>query len=736
MRSREELLKALEHTDAGFRHSALNALGEIDEEWVFPYIINMLGDSDWRIRKATVEILVNKPLFREIQPIIDALRDGDNAGRRNAALETLIQIGPSVIDFLIPLIDDKDDDFRKFIVDIIGEIGGSRAVPSLLKFLEDSDDNVCSAAVEYLGKIGDVRAIEPLLQLIDKKNFWLTYTIIVALGNIKNPRIIPHLIKLLPEETLQLPILTALGRLPILKDVEFIIPFLKHPSINLRNIALKSVIQIGETAASAFYIDKKSKDFVPKLLRQNGDTEWDDFLLDCLRASDFDLKRAAIISLGWQKTLKSQEMLLKLLADERLSNESWMSLYSMRPEIIPFLIDNLENEDERIRVSLSQILGEIGDISAEKSLIKRLTDDVGHVRSSAAKALKKLNSRNAVPYLVKMLNDKYDDVREVAVNTLVSLEYPEIINEVIHLINDKNILIREAAVKVYCKLSGEEQFEKLLFLLKSESPIIRKEVVKKLKDFPIEVAVEPILLALTDEHPDVRIAASYSLAEFTTSTVFEGLVRALNDDNIWVVTAVINSLGRIRNPKSIPYLLSMLEDPRLVIQIAAINSLSFYPEQHVVSIISEKLKEPKSDLEVRRTAALVLGKLSFPSVIPLLLEALNDKDWNFRYSVIEALSYFCDERLNKPLLDILMDTEESALIRYAAIKALANNHNSVVVKYLIKILLDNQEKVVEEAFVVLKKIRKSYKKLLIQEHKDKKNYYNWLLDYLIEYLEE
>ena len=56
-------------------------------------LVERLGDASWRVRKAAVERLTAFPdASGPVRALIAALADGENPGRRNAAVEALVAL--------------------------------------------------------------------------------------------------------------------------------------------------------------------------------------------------------------------------------------------------------------------------------------------------------------------------------------------------------------------------------------------------------------------------------------------------------------------------------------------------------------------------------------------------------------------------------------------------------------------------------------------------------------------
>lgn len=163
-RDRVSVLRDLESEDEETRRLAVERAFGLEPEEVVARLVERLGDSSWRVRKAAVERLGAWPDGDAIAAaLIQALADGDNPGRRNAAVDALVQSGSSAVPRLLAEISTGDDDVRKFIVDVLAGIGDARALPALVERLGDEDVNVAAAAADALGALGGSDAISALL---------------------------------------------------------------------------------------------------------------------------------------------------------------------------------------------------------------------------------------------------------------------------------------------------------------------------------------------------------------------------------------------------------------------------------------------------------------------------------------------------------------------------------------------------------------------------------------------
>jgi len=86
--------------------------------------------------------------------VLDLLRS-DDAGLRNAAIETLQEMGEAVTPLIEELLADPDSDVRIFAMNILISLNSPRVPEIALKVIaSDPHVNVCAAAVDVLAEAG------------------------------------------------------------------------------------------------------------------------------------------------------------------------------------------------------------------------------------------------------------------------------------------------------------------------------------------------------------------------------------------------------------------------------------------------------------------------------------------------------------------------------------------------------------------------------------------------------
>ena len=119
------------------------------------------------------------------------------------------------------------------------------------------------------------------------------------------------------------------------------------------------------------------------------------------------------------KEKKDVEGLIKALRFERdkgvdLIRDAVEALGKIGEPAVEPLIQALKDEDDGVRWSAAEALGEIKDARAVKPLVKALKDKYWYVRKQAAYALGDIGDARAVEPLIEALKDDEEEVREAA----------------------------------------------------------------------------------------------------------------------------------------------------------------------------------------------------------------------------------------------------------------------------------------------------------------------------------
>ncbi|MFZ3208083.1 MAG: HEAT repeat domain-containing protein, partial [Geobacteraceae bacterium] len=290
METLQSLADKLESPDEETRRLTVVGLGGYPLEQVKCLLFQGLGDGSWRVRKEAGDALLKASLSGEvIEELIDMLRSHDNVGLRNSAVELLERLGEQAMPNLCRHVDDPDNDVRKFVLDILGNIGDVAAVPLLVRALDDPDPNVSAAAAENLGKIGDPRAIPDLLRALSKPDIWFRHNILESLGKIGRPAPVSAITTMASENLLKKAVFDCLGAIGDREAVPFLVEGLAERVRSAREAAAISLIKVRDRL-----IDDEAEQEVDSRLRALRGLPMVEVLLSSMDTPDDKLKEALV----------------------------------------------------------------------------------------------------------------------------------------------------------------------------------------------------------------------------------------------------------------------------------------------------------------------------------------------------------------------------------------------------------------------------------------------------------
>lgn len=147
-----------------------------------------LGWPEWNARNAFAVWLQRHVDNVLLDVLLDALRDQQNANRRNTALQVLVHAGRMLVPRVQWYLEDEDDDVRLFATQLSGSLLQPALIPLVKKRLEDANPNVRLAAVEALGSYGHAGVLAPLLNRLQHGDSWTQFQVVLALGRVGHPR--------------------------------------------------------------------------------------------------------------------------------------------------------------------------------------------------------------------------------------------------------------------------------------------------------------------------------------------------------------------------------------------------------------------------------------------------------------------------------------------------------------------------------------------------------------------
>lgn len=435
----------LNHKDPATRRSAAQSLSQGDERAVYP-LIKTLHDENSGVQDAAIRSLMSIQTESTAYMVLPLLRE--SAYLRNTAILVLREIGRTAIPILRNVLQDRDDDVRKFALDLIHDIGNCDYPDEIIHMLEsDANVNVRTAAAKALGKLRYKPSIPALINALTDDE-WVCFSVIEALTQMDDDRPVDMIMKLLdsPSDALRCAAIEALGQIGSRKAGPTLVSRLDGADEIERSSIIRSLVQIGMVSsvpgASAALLEmlkqgsREDKCIALRGLALLKDEDSIATILDI--AGSFDpsisddeniltLARKAIQGIG------SIEAITRVLKDPSLKYRGKViaieAIGDMKSKnAVPALISMLRSHCRDIRRSVIASLGRINsnDINEVKTcLIESISDHDSHVRKTAISALGDIGDMAAFEPLVDLLREeRFEDVIDEIILALLKINAP------------------------------------------------------------------------------------------------------------------------------------------------------------------------------------------------------------------------------------------------------------------------------------------------------------------------
>jgi HEAT repeat protein len=652
-------LESLRSGEEAVRKEVVERLGRSRASEAVTPLLLAVADESWPVRQAAAEQLAGFAPEQVLPALEGALRDDEDAGMRNAAMEIYVKIGGVAVAPLLRLLRDADEEVRNFAAVMLGAIRDPAAVGPLIEALRDADVNVRHSAAAGLGQIGAPEAVLPLVDAL-RSEPWLQYPAINALAELGDPRATPALLELLGDELLGGPVIEALGRLAGRDALPYLVPYLHHADPALRNLAIQAVVAIEQRAtASGESLDPevqaalRREDLVAHLLEML----WDD---------DHQNRRTAAITLGWLKEPRAVRPLILTLAEPTLEQYAAHALVSIGFRDRAAFEHGLGHADDAVRQGTIRCLAWIAPPEGVALVAPMIHDPSPAVRAEAISAIGRLGDEDAAMLLFELLGDESELIQESAMGALARLAPERVAPLLVQALASPEVQVRVRAAETLGLLRDPETAPALVPLCSDAREDVRCAAIKALGEIEAPQVGELLRAALRDASSLVRQQAVLSIGKLGEPESAADLLPLLEEPDPRLRFAALRALGQVRSPQAVPRILPFLQDARKELRFGAVEALGQIRALEAVRPLIGVLQEP--DRNLRRAAVESLGLVGDPQAVPPLLLALEDEHWSVRCAAANALGRIRSPKSTPALVDRLGD--EDATVRRAACAAL------------------------------------------------------------------
>jgi len=692
-RERRSILLDLESADEEIRRLGVERLASLSCDEALPRLVECLGDPGWRVRKAAVERLAEAPAAWPVaETLVDALSDGENPGRRNAAVEALIRRGESMVDPLLEATASPDHDVRKLAVDTLAGLGAPRAVPRLLEVLADPDPNVRAAAADALGLLGGEAVAPALVERATRpdEDRLVAFSALRALGRLEAPVRASRLEPVLEDSLLRPAAFAVLGQAEEEDGaaVEVLLKGIVARSRSSREAAMEALLRrVGRS-------DPEGAARLAERVREAMAGEDLGDALERLQSADLSTRLMLVQFLGLLGRPDAAVPILRAGVDEALTEVALSSLGALGAAAGEAFDAAWSDLDPDARCLACAVVARTGGAVGRARLLAGLDDPDAAVRGAAARALGALACAEALPALMRRLEavaargdgdeegsdpEREDELAAVteALVALASSGDEPLRHRAVELLGQRldgaPEPVRLALAAVLGRIGRPCDASLVEWLLKDPSAGVRREAVQALARLEDGEASEPLRLALADESPAVRIAAARALGASRSPRAPEDLERLADDEHPQVRAAALRALGGRAagadpgaRERALVLLESALGDEGAV-AIAAVEALAVLGTPRAAEAARRLLAH--GDPELVKAAVACIGAHGQPPVLEELVPLVAHPHWAVRAEAIHTLAERSVTRAVPAILRRL-EKEQDDFARDAILRAL------------------------------------------------------------------
>ncbi len=572
MMTSEKIEEALNCGDEETRRESVESLFQASSQNALRLLIRATADESWRVRQTAVEALLTfTDPEKAIRGLIHGLHSEDNAGLRNASVETLIRMGEMAVPALLEHVETPHEDVRKFVIDVLGGIADPRAVPALVAAMDDPNENVRSTAAENLGLIGSEDAVESLLASLGRGDLQLQYNSLKALASIGKPVPLDVVAPLLVKPLLTKPVYGCLGNIPELPAVDLLLAGLGNKSAAIRVAAADSLMKIFHRSK-----DPSFQNALIEKVRRAVAAINVGALIEELSAPDLNRRIFMAEILGFLGDGTATLSLLEAATDESVAPYALDAVVRIGAPARESLLANFSGLEGASRAAGCVVLGSLGGDAAIPVLRSALEDESSEVKAAAAVALGEIGAIDALPALVLLLEDASLEVEDAAVESLVSLSRGherEVLKVVASRAGSGSEFTRANVVRILGHLGAEEGADAIRNATRDESPLVRRAALEALGQLGFARFENHFQVSLTDESAEVRNITAELWGRSGLPRAVENLTLMLHDEDLWVRCAALRGLGECGDTGTIAVLREALSEADGILMITGLEAL-------------------------------------------------------------------------------------------------------------------------------------------------------------------
>ncbi len=526
------LLETYKNTDI-LKYSIVEALGNIAVDEVIPVLIGALESGDMLEYFTAIGALGATESTKAIDVLCKKLITEEDSGTRRLIFKSLAQIeeanqgclkniaSEKVFEILIGLLENHDAAEYRYLVEVASALENEIFASALLDALQSQEDDISDIAFNGLCKLG-TKAVKIALDKIGKVETSVAVKILRFLE--KHPLVeVPNAISMFsqnPDDSLRQALAKTLGACKCEISFNTLKEMLNDVDETVRKNAVIAISGMLDCPGAIQALIGKFKDINGHVRREACN---------------------AMVNTGSKEII---EPLFGVIASEPYGDvrEAAASVLAYRkdPEITKKLLEMLDDQNSRIRETISKTIWKCGSTVAVDSLISKLSDSEWRVIVNSCNSLENMRDLKSIFPLKELLKNGDWQIRIAALSALKAFKSNQLKQFYIPLLADENPQVAKLAVVALSEMgdkSLDSDFKKYINHNRWE---VRYQIVKALGSIKSTSCLELLKqIVQKDTNNAVRSGAILTLAKLGDNTSSDIIFKMLdNEDKNLVVSAI------------------------------------------------------------------------------------------------------------------------------------------------------------------------------------------------------
>ncbi|MGB3241715.1 MAG: HEAT repeat domain-containing protein [Candidatus Omnitrophota bacterium] len=408
----------------------------------------------------------------KIKRLVSQLYD---KSKRTQAKKDLSNYGPDVLEYVIPLLNDKgNESVRIAALYIIGQVGDSSAEEVVVEKLRDPSRRVRKEAAKALSAMG-MKDI-PVVAYKEKKSLWVKR----ETGENKTKRLAFQLYDKRKRMDAQRN-LAAYGK----EATSYVVPLLEDKNNEfVRIAALRIIADVKDSSVEDQVIrrlrdrDTRVRQEAARTLSVIGTQKAVDPLKRLLNDRDTNVRFNALMALTKIAPKQEKELFITTLNDydPRIRMVAIIALGKLKArDAVPYLSQLVQDYDPAVRMQLAKAFGRIGSKECLQPLFWLMGDPDPNVSILAVENISRLNIPEAETPLIEAAYNPDSRVASIAILSLGRRNSPKALEIAKENLDDEHMSVRLACIEVIGRNGDEGDRQMLEPLLEAESSQVRQK---------------------------------------------------------------------------------------------------------------------------------------------------------------------------------------------------------------------------------------------------------------------